>query len=254
MKCEFCGGNISIDEAFCTHCGKPNKYHASHRADMDDYEKRFSKTQDEVTETAGRFTVKTFWISFIAVLVALILGEVILLLNVDDINYTLEKKRNAKNAAAIAAELGRLEDEGKYRELGDYYNKYWVSGSNNPTFEYNIVSDVANSYSNITGSMMDIVSRDNISYQTPYDIAQKINRYLEQMYSYIKEAPEKTSNVAYSEKHISSCLDMIEECHKYLSVYLGIPFETVESFMDISSKERFNILEEYITEVLNDEE
>lgn len=253
MKCELCGGNIGIEDAFCTHCGQPNKFYKAHRADMADYEKRFSETQEEVTETAGRFTSKTVWISFIAVLVALILAEVIILLNANEINDSVIQKRNAKNAGKIAAELERRENEADYIGLADYYYKYWVRGSENPTYEYTMVSDTANCYSAIVLAMMDITS-NSIEYETPYDVAQRLNRNLEAMYENVDKAPQKSSNPAYSDKHVAACLDMIDEAHKYLNVYCNIPAETTASFRELSSKERFNILEEYVTEVMENEE
>ena len=252
MKCELCGGNLEIENAFCPHCGQPNKFYKAHRADMANYEKRFSETAEEVTGTAKRFTAKTVWISIIAVLVALILAEVIVLLNADDINYSLEARRNAKNADKIAAELCRLEDEGKYFELADYYSRYWVRGIDNPAHEYNVVSDNADRYSRIIEAIMDIHC-GNFYNNEAYDIARRVNDNLDAIYENIDNADKYPENPMYSQKHINSSLNMVDELNKYFIVYFNMPQETVESFPDLTSAKRFNILEEYFSEVIEDE-
>ena len=40
MKCESCGSDLSIENAYCPHCGCKNEFYAAHRADMDEYEKK----------------------------------------------------------------------------------------------------------------------------------------------------------------------------------------------------------------------
>lgn len=94
MKCEFCTGNMAIEDAVCPHCGSPNPFYEAHRQDMVKYEKQFQKTKYEAIETNVRHTRKAVQVSLVAVLIALILASVIVILSMDDINESMEKSAN----------------------------------------------------------------------------------------------------------------------------------------------------------------
>ena len=38
MKCKYCGGNLTLEQAYCPHCGRPNEEAAQHVKDMEHYQ------------------------------------------------------------------------------------------------------------------------------------------------------------------------------------------------------------------------
>ena len=57
MKCEYCGSNLTIEDAVCPYCGKPNAQAGGHRALMKKYRDRYERTKADAakkSEGAGR--------------------------------------------------------------------------------------------------------------------------------------------------------------------------------------------------------
>lgn len=252
MKCEFCGGDINIEQAYCTHCGKPNKYYEAHRQDMASYEMRFKKTEEDVTIKAGLLGKKAVFITIVAILVALICAEIAVIVNIDDINYSLEKRNNNKNAKRIAAELGRLEEEQDFLEFYDYYNKYSYGCHDETVRNYNSVSAAASSYHTIHRICVTLASGDT-KYDAPYSLASRINSALSEAYDCVKSGENRPNDERYSPKHMEAMNTMIDQMHAYVSVYLKIDPEVVKTFPDMTDTQRFNVINERLEEVMADE-
>ena len=52
MKCKYCGGNLTLEQAYCPHCGRPNEEAAQHVKDMEHYKSNFEDTKSDVYEVA----------------------------------------------------------------------------------------------------------------------------------------------------------------------------------------------------------
>lgn len=252
MKCEYCGSNIGIEEKFCTGCGRENKYYKAHRADMEEYERRFEEAEEEVTKKVGLFGKKAVFITIVAVLVALILAEVLVVINMRDINYALERRRNTRNADKIAGELRRYENEGDYIGLYNYSVKYsnvkWSALS-----EFDCVADAASGYYYAIMKISALAAGE-MNYETAYDTASRINSNLGTMYRILKDAPDKADDKRYGKEHMDAVSDMVNEIHAYISTYCDIPMDVVATFPEMTESERFAILNEHIEKVIEDEE
>lgn len=54
MKCKYCGGNLTLEQAYCPHCGRPNEEAAQHVKDMEHYKSNFEDTKSDVYEVAEK--------------------------------------------------------------------------------------------------------------------------------------------------------------------------------------------------------
>lgn len=45
MKCEFCGGTLSLENEYCPHCGRPNEHARKHIEDMRHYDSVYEETK-----------------------------------------------------------------------------------------------------------------------------------------------------------------------------------------------------------------
>ena len=45
MKCPHCGGQMGIEDNFCTHCGARNTQALQHQAEMEHYQQAFQATR-----------------------------------------------------------------------------------------------------------------------------------------------------------------------------------------------------------------
>ena len=45
MKCKYCGGDVSLDDHFCQHCGRPVDQAQRHQKEMEQFETEFEETK-----------------------------------------------------------------------------------------------------------------------------------------------------------------------------------------------------------------
>ena len=50
MKCKYCGGDVTLDDHFCPHCGRPVDQSQRHHQEMKQYETEFEETRQEALE------------------------------------------------------------------------------------------------------------------------------------------------------------------------------------------------------------
>ena len=251
LKCESCGSDLSIENAYCPHCGCKNEFYAAHRADMDEYEKKFEETREEVTKQVVGFRRKAIFITTVSVLCVIIFAEIFALLNLDRINYKLEKRLSKKNAASLAAELEKYESAKDVAGF-DYCYEGITSVTTAPVSEYVVVGGVVLGYSSCLDAIA-IISAKNFQYCTSYDIARRINSGLNVIYQFENDAANRPNDLRYLDKHIEFVEYMKQESFVYISSYCNIPYETVKGFDEMSDTQRFSILNDSIEKVYEDE-
>ena len=74
MKCKYCGVNLTLEQAYCPHCGRPNEEAAQHVKDMEHYKSNFEDTKSDVYEVAEKNTEIMSHMIIITVLVILCVG------------------------------------------------------------------------------------------------------------------------------------------------------------------------------------
>lgn len=249
MKCEYCAGDISIDNAFCPHCGKQNKFYEAHRADMDAYERRFKATEEKVAAKASVFSRRAVFITVVAILACVILAEALVLINMFDINYALEKARNTKNSAAIVQQLNELEQSGDYLEMHNYYSRYSNIDRKSGVNDFVMVDSVAAYYTTIVNSMS-LLAAGDCEYETAYDKARQINTALSGSYEVLEKSKDRPEDPKYEKQHMDAVGVMIDQMHAYISTYCDIPSEIVSTFPDMTDAQRFNVLNEALEKIM----
>lgn len=72
MKCNYCGGNLSLEDEVCPHCGKFNRDAAQHIQNMRHYQGEFEEAKEEVYTTTRRYSEVAGRVILLAILLALI--------------------------------------------------------------------------------------------------------------------------------------------------------------------------------------
>ena len=62
MKCEHCGGNLTLEMLACPYCGKENPHAKQHIRDMKKYQGDFSDTRSEVYSVVNKYSGITSFI------------------------------------------------------------------------------------------------------------------------------------------------------------------------------------------------
>lgn len=252
MKCEFCAGDLSINDERCPHCDALNPFYEAHRKDMKRFEAELKSTEKEVKETTNKIKRSTLHIAIIAVLVVLNLIGGIFSVNSRDISYELNERKLQKRAPLSAKEAKALVEEQDYLSLNALlvHRSVYIRG-NNPLTEYMAVSTVLNSYRSIFSQISNLIN--GTSYSNAEEIANTISTSLDRIYNERFEEPKKRDGIYYAKEHLDTIDDIITEINVLLTAYLGIDSETLADFPNTSSASRQLVLEEAIKEVMADE-
>ena len=251
MKCEFCGANLTIENAFCPNCGKPNKYNEAHRQDMKEYEKRFKEAEEEVSRKTGIFSKRAVFITTIAVIVTLILAEVVVLIKMDDINRAIKKKSDIRQAQEYALRLKECEEERDIIGMVDCYSSISYAHSG-PITEYLPICSAAQMYATIKQEIIKVATGAD-TYSTPYDMAHLFNNSLSGIYEYYEKS-DKYSEESRYKNHMEFCEYIEKEAYSLISEYCDIPITTFDNFRQLSDVERVNIINESLEKVMGYEE
>ncbi len=112
MKCEYCGGNLSLENEYCPFCGQPNRHAKQHIRDMKHFRGEFENTKKYVHDKTAGYTEVTVRAVIIAVLAVLVIGSFALGAKAWDITWSLNKNRAARRYDEYSAILDEyLENE-----------------------------------------------------------------------------------------------------------------------------------------------
>lgn len=252
MKCDFCSGNLRIEDAVCPHCGKSNPFYKAHREDMREYEKRFSKARDEAIETNVRHTRSAVRIAIVAVLVALILGAFIVLLFMDDITDSMKERANRKNADEILATLHQYEEAKDFYNFRIYFDSHQAGMYSYGIREFDAV-DRATAYDGmIVNSIAGLITGEN--YSKASDLASSVTRNLGYLYEIREQAAKNPSAEMYSAKHMEAVEYMIDDVNTMLKVYCGFSDAEIAELETATVAERQLVLEKKFERILADED
>lgn len=73
MKCESCGGNLTLEDVVCPYCEAVNPHAIEHIRQMKRYQKDYEGTKEQVYDVTKRYVSVSVRIIVIAVLIVLII-------------------------------------------------------------------------------------------------------------------------------------------------------------------------------------
>ena len=255
MKCEFCAGNLNINDERCPHCDAVNPFYTAHREDMNRIKNSVAKTEDEVIRTTKRFTSSSLYIAVISLLILLVVICTLVLANIRSINHEIFRSQNAKKAAEYLPIVEEMAQNGDYLDLhGFMYNRFEYS-KDNPLKPYMAVESVAGSYKSVVGHIGALVNNNDLR-KDPDEIAKDIDRCLGDIYKERYERSVSSSgNPSYDPDKLEIMDDIIEQLNALMVTYLGASEEKLGEFPEMTSLNRTVYLSELIREnYFNEEE
>ncbi len=189
MKCPNCGGEMSLEQRFCAHCGTENTEARQHAAAMEMYNNEFNQTKAEVFRTAK--VQGSLLARFIIIFVMLILIVTECILSAK--SYSIVSSRKAKYANKHSEEylaiMNQYFEEKNYLDLDSFISEKGIRFyTDTPYVEYthlrNLISDYSYSFRTFEAARYRI---NNISrqYENPYTrVASTITSFYEQYERY----------------------------------------------------------------------
>jgi len=240
MKCESCGGNLTLEDVVCPHCEAVNPHAIEHIRQMKRYQKDYEGTKEQVYTVTKRYVGVSVRIIVIAVLIVLI----ILCGIMSDEGYSIHRKLNIAKAERNYEEYTAIIEE--YLEKGEYYALYsfleahYISYSVEAFEEYNPLIRAVTQYAFFYNDVMRVVypySEESLkSYpgRIEDDLAAFYKLYDEEYYHNIFDNP----------KHKEDIFKIEEQMKAMLVAYCGLTMEEAEDIKNMSEAERMSLLEE----------
>lgn len=242
MKCQYCGGNLSLEAEKCPYCGKINIHAQQHIKDMRDYQGAFADTQSNVYRVARNHSGITVRAVLISVLLLLIVVVIFFHAQMYSIKYDLRESEANRKAKQYKELLEEYLEEENYQAFFYFCNAYNISGYGDAYEEYRPVINVVREYSYLYRYVMELKTAQR---EYMYDSSlESIGRTLDSFYEYMDEESYYFGEAADNAKTREILQAIEEKAEDLLIVYCGLTEEEAASLKELSSAKRMVLIEE----------
>lgn len=254
MKCEYCGGSLSLEDEYCPHCGQPNKHAKQHIKDMRRFQGEFEDTRNYVYEKTKTYTEMTVRVIIIAVLIILIVVTSIARVRSWKIVDSLREGSAAMHYAGYSKVMDQYLAEEDYVDFYQYClekNIRYYKGAYEE--QYGRVIQLAMMYS----SLLDNFS-NYIDFQEGGSPDTTVRNIQDSLYSFYRYYEEDSSwyygNGQVTEQYLEAADTMLVNVEDILVTYCGFTREEAQEMQELSSASRAVLLEEKLEERLKKNE
>ncbi|MBR0140465.1 MAG: zinc ribbon domain-containing protein [Firmicutes bacterium] len=223
VNCKNCGAPLSLNEAFCPHCGTPNPEAQEHLKKLQFLDERFESASREVAAEVKK-SKKGYGI--LVILVMLLLANLTVFV-MHQAGYEIAERIIASKMteSEIKAQLDEFLDEGEYIEMELFMNKFSLSYRDYG--DYNSISYLAYYQNRMIDAMTEYLYGTD-----PYD--DPLVRTCEAVADYEREyASIRKRDV--SEKVLYHTEELNAEVNGFLKNYLNLTDEDIAGLKGMSS-------------------
>ncbi len=246
MKCENCGGNLSLEDATCPHCGTVNSHAQQHIKDMNRYQGEFQKTRKNVYAVTQNYAGITVRAAIITVLLILIVVLSVLAASDYEIESGLARRESNRNFKEYEQLLNQYLEEENYLAFSAFCEARYLRGYDSPYEKYLPVQRASSQYAYLYEYIMrantkqqEGADREDIARCAEY-IGEQLNYFYESLdmerYTYV--------NGADSEQNRKALERMEQNVRLLLQTYCGLTEEDVADLQSLSNAKRMVLLEE----------
>lgn len=242
MKCEKCGGSLTLEDVVCPHCEALNEHAVEHIREMNRYKSEFEGTREEVYTVTKNFAGITTRIIVIAALVVLIIICGLISGESYSIHGNMAEAKARRNMTETKQTLDNFLADYEYYAFASFCNENRINGYEDGFEEYNSMIYATQKYCYIYDYVMGTLN--------PYegmDMQKQATWIAEQLSGFYKVF--ETSDYHYvgdSGPDYDNALAMQEQIHALLMAYCNLTKEEAEALPDMTNAERTLLLEERI--------
>ena len=243
MKCKYCGGDVTLQDHFCPHCGRPVDQAIRHQKEMREYETEFEATKREainkISVSSGGGTAVGIRLAIIVALIAALIWMLINL-NAYDINDRREKKLANANYDAYGEQIEQYIADTEFMALSRFADKHRLD-MNDKYKQYRDIFYAAGDYEYVYLGILETAYLANDTRNLYYaeNLSENVNRFYEYILTersaYSDADPEKTS-AAFKE--------MEQDLAVLLQKYLHLTKEDTDSLRELSKSRRKVLIEQ----------
>lgn len=243
MKCNYCGGNLSLEDEICPHCGRVNQDAMQHIRDMKRYSGEFEETRQDVYTTTRRYSEISSRVILLAILVVL---AFICLLS-EHFYYQASGSIREKTSEAKAASYNAILDDyiknEEYLKIDKFVKAKRISRYGKGYEKYGDILPIAENYSTLYFKIM------QLSEAAKEDVPGKAKELADEMeYFYKRLYPERHGwqKAIRSEQEEAVLKNMEENIRLLLITYCGLTREETEKIETMTSARRAILIEESV--------
>ena len=240
MKCENCGGNLTLEDVVCPYCEAVNPHAIEHIRQMKRYQKDYEGTKEQVYDVTKRYVSVSVRIIVIAVLIVLI----ILCGVFSDEGYSLRRKIEMAKAEKNFEEYSELIEEylenNEYYALYSFFEAHCIEYSAESYKEYQPLRHAVTQYYFLYSDVIRVIYP--YSEQSLATYPGRIEGDLASLYKLYDE--EYYINIYDNPKHKEDILKIEAQINALLVAYCGLTLEEAEMLKDMTQAQRMSLLEE----------
>lgn len=248
MKCENCGGNLSLEDLNCPYCGAINKHAQEHVREMKWYQGAFRRTQNDVYAATQKYAGITVRLIIIAVLLILCVVMAIVGAQSYSIRRMILEKRADRNFVEYSAVMNEYLENEEYIDFHAFVEANCIDGYDTDYEHYIPVirasSQYAYTYEYIMGVYTEIqkgsdvnIIRDRVGF-----LVDQLNYFYESLdmarYEYCEGADTPKNREALERMELN--------VRALLQTYCGLTKEEADSLGELSQARRMVLLEDCI--------
>ena len=160
MKCKYCGGNLTLEQAYCPHCGRPNEEAAQHVKDMEHYKSNFEDTKSDVYEVTEKNTEIMSHMIIITVLVILCVVVFVVSARSWSIHRGLLQFDAGIRQGSYMKQMEQYLEDEDYIGLSAFCDRHYIRpySSNNNYEKYQLLMEASGAYRYFYESLMKAVT------------------------------------------------------------------------------------------------
>ncbi len=244
MKCEKCGGNLTLEDVVCPYCEALNQHAVEHIREMNRYKKDYEGTKQEVYSATKNYIGVTVRLIIIAVLVVLTVLSGILLGESYSIRRSIVEIKTKSNAKEYTQIMEQYLAERGFYEFSMFCEANEITAYGDILSEYGNIVQVTNQYRYIYDYVMTIANPREGQETQLY--IKWIGEYLDGFY----KVYDRERNYLYDKGDVARNLEIAdqvqEQIHALLMAYCGLTQEDIDKLPTATSAERLTILEKGI--------
>lgn len=244
MNCKYCGGNLSLEDRFCPHCGKPNEHAQQHVKDMEAYKDRFDTTQGDVYKVTKNYSEITAHAVIITVLVVLCLVALFMTRSAYSIKRNVHDLQAKRYHKEYTAKMDQYLDEEDYLGFHAFCEARDIRVYTEGYESYAVIMRAADHYAYIYENLFGMLEAEAETLKDGR--IESLTTYCDNYAKARENMDSYPIDEAYTEQVL---LRMEEDVEAFLQAYLGLTKEEAEGFSKLSKAQRMVLLEQKYEEM-----
>lgn len=242
MRCKYCGGEIRLEDAFCSYCGKPNEHARRHAHEMQAFRSDYEATKRGVEHKVRRFTGVSVRVSLLALL---LVGTVLLLLlggQTWSVRRAWVEARSERHAARCMAEMDALLEAEDFLAFSAYCEANCIDPYDNAFEKYAPAERAARSFRYLYSDILRAAHPPE--YYDRQRILESLADDLEYFYDALDMEQYEYYEGADSGQNRAALAAMEERSALLLQSFCGIDAKEAAALREMSPARRALLLEE----------